>query len=591
MTSPPAQPLYFGPQDRALFGWLHRPAAGPARNIGIVTCGPTGYEAICTHRTYRYFAESAAARGFPTLRFDYDGTGDSSGRALDPDRLGHWLRSIEAAIETLRAQTGVDRVCLFGVRVGATLASVAAQGRSDVHAMIALAPIVKVSAYLRELRALALSRPQSSPPPDVVIEAGLQEAAGFATTEETRTALAKVNLLELEAAPAPNMLILERNDLTVKDTWSQRLVSQGAQVHNERLEGYIDMMRDAHSSQVPTQSIEKALDWLNSLAAPAVAPVQAPPTMAPSAQFVDDDRQVRETALFLDEHRLVFGIVSEPVEPSGAIRDVVVLLNSGTIHHIGPSRLYVTIARRCAAKGMAVARIDLSGVGDSGVRDGAEWNAPYSDSAKVDVKHVVQFAQQRFPGAQVHLIGVCSGAYHGLKAAVAGTSLRSVVMVNPLIFFWKPGMSLEYADFQIASHTSYYARRATSLSSWLGLLTGRVNVVNAARVLSKRFNMRARDVLRDVGRSLGMRLQDDLASELLRVARQSIDMFFVFSASDPGHSLLREQGGHVVGKLARRQHLRIAIVPGADHTFTARWNREQLITLLMAHLERHATQR
>jgi hypothetical protein len=67
-------------------------------------------------------------------------------------------------------------------------------------------------------------------------------------------------------------------------------------------------------------------------------------------------------------------------------------------------------------------------------------------------------------------------------------------------------------------------------------------------------------------------------------------MFFVFSASDPGHTMLREQGGRVVGKLARKDKLRIAIVQGADHTFTAHWNRDQLIALLMAHLDRHAAQ-
>lgn len=589
MTSPSAQPLYFGPRNRSLFGWLHRPAAEQTKNIGIIACSPSGYEAICTYRTYRHFAESAAARGFPTLRFDYDSTGDSAGRELDPDRLGHWLRSIEAAIETLRAETGVERVCLFGARLGATLAALAAQGRSDIYAMIAFAPVVKVSAYLRELRALSLSRPQSSPPADVVIDPGLQEAAGFPTTEETRAELGKVNLLELEASPASHVLILERDDITVKDSWPQRLLSQGAQVLNEPLVGYVDMMRDAHASKVPTQSIARAFDWLSALAQPAIA--SAASTASTSTDFTFDERQVRETALFLDRSQVLFGIVAEPIEPSGSIRDVAILLNSGTIHHIGPGRLYVAIARRCAAKGMAVARIDVSGVGDSNVREGAAWNSPYSDSANLDIREAVEFAQRRYPGAKVHLIGLCSGAYHGLKAAVSGASLHSVVMVNPLTFFWKPGMSLDYADFQVTSESSRYARSAASLASWLKLLRGRVNLKTAATVFWKRFNVRGRNALRNVGRLLGVRLQDDLASELLRVARQSTDMFFVFSASDPGHVMLREQGGHVVDRLASREQLRIAIVQGADHTFTARWNRDQLIALLMKHLDRHATQR
>jgi alpha-beta hydrolase superfamily lysophospholipase len=586
--------LYFGPPDRALCGWLHRSAELAARNTGIVLCSPSGYEAICTHRSYRSFAESAAARGFPALRFDYDGTGDSAGHALDPDRVGHWLRSITMAIETLKAHTGVERVCLFGVRVGASLAAKASAGRSDIHAMIAFAPVVKVSSYLREIRALSLSRPQVPPPAELAVDPELQEAAGFATTPETRAALATIDLLKLDAAPAPHVLLLERDDLTPSDAWPQRLASQGAAVEQRQLAGYVDMMRDAHAAKVPTQSIASALDWLSALAGVAArtsAPTVAIPDVA-VAQFTDqstDDRkQVRETAAFLDPQRILFGVVSEPVNPARAVRDVVVLLNSGTIHHIGPSRLYVAIARRCAARGIGALRVDLSGVGDSAVRNGEVENAPYSDSARIDVRQAVEFAGSRFPDAKVHLIGLCSGAYHGLKAAAAGYSLRSVVVVNPLTFFWKSGMSLEYADFQITSESSRYARSATTLASWLKLLRGQVNLRAAAKVFWKRLSARARDSRRDIARRIGVELQDDLASELLRVARQRTDMYFVFSASDPGHSMLSEQGGSIVRKLARRDQLRISIVQGADHTFTAHWNRDQLIALLMAHLERHA---
>lgn len=590
MTLPPAQPLYFGPPQRPLFGWLHRPAAARSRNVGILLCSPSGYEAICTHRTYRHFAEAAAARGFPALRFDYDGSGDSAGRSLDPDRLGHWLSSIESAIETLKARTSVERVCLFGVRVGTSLAALAAQGRSDVHAMIAFAPVVKVSAYLREIRALALARPQT-PPTEIEVDPELQEAAGFATTAETRAALSQVDLLKLETAPARHVLLMERDDLPTNDAWPQRLTSLGAAVEQHRMNGYVEMMRDAHASKVPAQSIDASLNWLAALDGVAPPHTEDPPASeVASAEFIDGGGHVRETAMFVDDDRILFGIVTEPAERQAEVRDVVVLLNSGTIHHIGPSRLYVAISRRCAAKGMAVVRIDVSGVGDSAVRQGAAWNAPYSDSASADVRQAVEFARRRYPSAKLHLIGLCSGAYHGLKAAVGGVSLHSVVMVNPLTFFWKPGMSLEYADFQITSETSRLSRSAASLSAWWKLLRGRVNVRNAMTVFWKRFNVLAKHAVRDAARLLGIDLHEDLAAELLRVAKHRIDMFFVFSASDPGHTMLREQGGRVVGKLARKDKLRIAIVQGADHTFTAHWNRDQLIALLMAHLDRHAAQ-
>jgi len=589
MSAPPAQPLYFGTSERPLFGWLHRADGGNERRVGVVLCTPSGYEAICTHRSYRRFAESAAERGFPALRFDYDGTGDSAGRSLDSDRVAQWLLSIGAAIDTLKAATGVEKVCLFGVRVGASLAALAAQGRTDVHAMIAFAPVIKVSSYLREIRALSLARAQSPLPPGLIIDPELQEAAGFTTTAETRATLSAIDLGKLGSTPAASVLALERDDMPINDAWPKKLASLGADVEQRHLAGYVDMMRDAHASKVPHEAITSALDWLVARDGSARAPAASTPVdLTATAQFVEGGVLLRESATFLDANRILFGIVSEPAAPAKPASDVVLLLNSGTIHHIGPSSLYVTIARDCAARGMAAIRLDLSGVGDSGLRAGEMENSPYADSARLDVREAVEFAAKRYPGARVHIIGLCSGAYHGFKAAAAGLHLSSIMVVNPLTFFWKPGMSLEYADFQITSETNRYARSSRSLSSWLKLLRGQVDLRNAARVFWKRFQVRARNAIRDLQRLVGFKLKDDLASELRGIARQRTEIDFIFSASDPGHSMLLEQGGRIVGKLVRSEKIRISIVQGADHTFTSHWNRDQLLALLAAHLERHA---
>jgi len=78
------RPLYFGREDRPLFGWLHRPAEGATGALGLVICNPFGNEAISTHRTIRQMADAAARAGIAALRFDYDGTGNSAGHDLDP---------------------------------------------------------------------------------------------------------------------------------------------------------------------------------------------------------------------------------------------------------------------------------------------------------------------------------------------------------------------------------------------------------------------------------------------------------------------------------------------------------------------------
>lgn len=609
MSPPTAQPLYFGPIDRPLFGWFHPVSIGAARRVGIVLCSPSGYEAICTHRTYRHFAEQAAALGFPALRFDYDGTGNSAGSTLDPQRVTAWVHSVAAAVDALKRQAGVDQVCLFGVRVGASLGAVAAQGRNDVRAMIAFAPVIKVKSYLREIRALALSRPQPQPPAGVKLDPTLQEAAGFATSEETRAEFGKIDLLQLAPLPIRDVLIMERDDLPADPAWPHKLTDSGIQVRTMKLDGYVDMMRDAHQSVVPASAIESALTWLTSIA-PNVAhgdaaraanstgdsglapttPLARSATIQHQLAEADGNVAVHESPLFFNEQRNLFGVLSEPVniQRAGSRRTVVILLNSGTIHHIGPSRLYVAISRLCAALGAVAMRIDLSGVGESPPRQGQQENAPYSASAQQDIADAIRFVAERFHDADVHLIGLCSGAYHGLKAAVRGVAVRSVVVINPLTFFWKEGMSLDYADFQVTSEAKRYSKSARQLSSWLKALRGEADLAAAAQVFTRRLGTRLTHVWREAGRTLGIALQDDLASELKRVAARRINMLFVFSSSDPGLSLLQEQGGRTVSRLAQQGALRISEIDGADHTFTAQWNRDQLIAVLMAHLRSYA---
>jgi len=69
-----AQPLYFKSGENHLFGWLHRPSRPFEPKLGVVICGPFGYESICAHRGVREFAEGIVEAGIPTLRFDYLGT-------------------------------------------------------------------------------------------------------------------------------------------------------------------------------------------------------------------------------------------------------------------------------------------------------------------------------------------------------------------------------------------------------------------------------------------------------------------------------------------------------------------------------------
>jgi dienelactone hydrolase len=614
----------------------------------MVVCNPFGYEAICAHRSLRRFAEEAAAIGIPSLHFDYDGTGDSYGEELEPARVRSWTASIHHAIAQLQATCGIERVIVLGLRLGATLGTLAAAERSDVAGIIALAPIVTGKSYLRELRALqmalALAPPPSRAPPlrsssqaahdahDVPAAAPSastpddgQESVGFALSGEARRELGTIDLTRSTRRPAPHVLVLDRDDLAPSRAWVDALAALGATVEHRPLPGYPEMVLDPHKARPPEAMLAAAGTWLRHrleqppVPAPAndtgpVPSVSRPSTSAPAsrawgtssvrpparevlARSTAGAPTVLEEAAFIDAGSILFGITSRPAPPSsedGPLpapprrgRPGVLLLNAGAIHHIGPNRLYVTLARAWAAEGHTVLRLDLSGLGDSVTRPGQPDNVVYGQQAATDVSTAVHHLRAEPDVSGVVVVGLCSGAYHGFKAAVAGDPVAAVVPINPLTFFWKEGMSLDFPAHKVAGESHRYARSALRLDSWKKLARGEVDLRALSEVMARRLLSLLGRRWRDLARPLGIPLADDLGGELEAVAARGVALDFVFAEGDPGIELLALQGGRVVPRLEAERQLRTHVIVGPDHTFTARWSHPILIERLTAVLRSH----
>src|SRR5262249_1267225 len=121
---------------------------------------------------------------------------------------------------------------------------------------------------------------------------------------------------------------------------------------------------------------------------------------------------------FIDDQHLLFGILSTP-SAIGASRSgrAILLLNAGSVHHVGPNRLYTVLARRWAAMGHVVLRLDNSGIGDSRPRPGEAENVVYSGRALEDVAAALSFLRRQPGVLDCRAVGLCSGAYHAFKSA------------------------------------------------------------------------------------------------------------------------------------------------------------------------------
>ena len=117
----------------------------------MLLCNPFGEEAARAHRIYRVLATQLERAGYACLRFDLSGTGDSAGASEDLS-LAQWMRDLSAAAAELQAASGSPRVALMGLRMGATLAALAAtRGVVRPRHLVLWDPVVVGASYLREL--------------------------------------------------------------------------------------------------------------------------------------------------------------------------------------------------------------------------------------------------------------------------------------------------------------------------------------------------------------------------------------------------------------------------------------------------------
>jgi pimeloyl-ACP methyl ester carboxylesterase len=143
-------PVYFGTSAEPLFGVYHPSRSkGPAQ-LGAVLCAPWGQEYMRTHRALRQLATQLNRAGVHVFRFDYFGTGDSIG-ASDAGTPLRWVEDIRSAADELKDTAGIDKLSFVGLRLGATLAAAAAEGRDDVQRLVLWDPVLDGAEYVKEL--------------------------------------------------------------------------------------------------------------------------------------------------------------------------------------------------------------------------------------------------------------------------------------------------------------------------------------------------------------------------------------------------------------------------------------------------------
>lgn len=544
--------MWFGDPEEPLFGWLARPAHELIRGA-VVLVPAIGFEARNSRIAYAHLSRSLAQSGFASLRFDFRGTGDSSGEFASAIPDPEWLDDIRCAVDYFRSQE-VSSISLVGIRLGATMSSVALERELfQVDSLVLWDPCDSGRSYLREQSTLhAVRKDQPSEFTDGAIE----------TIEHLIPARMAISLRSLVvAAPTKAVtrtLVLHR--LGYRPPKAIRSIASDSHIditttdEQEKFFAY-----KPFGVVLPVGVMSHIVGWLSE--SRTTEGDKHHFILNPTVTFLSNGGvpAIRESARFLGEQE-VFAVTTEPVaHPHGPL---ILLVSNIHDDHTGPSRIFTECARRWAQAGFRCARMDLSGIGESTQRTPRSDVEPLDRRWPNDVIMVVRALESQDP-SNVVIVGMCSSSSVAYEAALA-CKARGICVVTPPL-----GRNVAHAIYTLQISRRLFARIiAKTLKSIYAnhFFLATIPWEWIRRILPM---TRYRDVMKIAARNGTVVKTFGSLEDLTPISTKPI---------------LRRVEGHYVAKL---QYGAEDAIDALDHNMTSARGRMNLVAMLDAHIQGH----
>ncbi len=194
------EPLFFGDENSPLFGVYHKPRGAMKRSAAVLLCYPGAEEYMRSHWALRQLAQNLSRAGFAVLRFDYFGSGDSSG-ATDAGTCARWIEDIKVATAKLAELSGQTAIHIVGLRLGATLAARAVSQGLRAESLVLWDPVVDGFEYLMDLSQMHQQLVEFDNRPPYASKSELiqfSEAVGFPMNDQLKRELKTLQLDSLD---------------------------------------------------------------------------------------------------------------------------------------------------------------------------------------------------------------------------------------------------------------------------------------------------------------------------------------------------------------------------------------------------------
>jgi len=555
---------------------LHTPADGVFSHL-VVLCNAFGGEGLYAHRALCVLAEDLAAAGMAALHLDYPGLGDSVDLAAPVDATQAWLDGVRAALAWARSHFPGVALSLCGHRMGALLAAEVASTEADVRALLLLSPPPSGRHLVRELQITA----QPAPGGDGVF------LYGWWLANATLAGLQSLDLGRLSRRPALAVQVLsDAGGRALAKLAQAHVQAGGVEFEAHEMPDLAGLRAEPHLVEAPEASFARGVQWL---ALHAANGARAGSLQQPALPLTDELHlsQGVESGCRFGPAEAYFGVLCRPHEAQPD-RPCVLILNTGGNPRSGHHRLGVALARALAAAGVASLRMDATGIGDTLPVVRGRSLSLYSEASLVDVGHALSWLERR-GWARPMVFGICSGAYLGLHAAVHEPRMGGLVMVNPQSFLWEgPAFGTEIpteggapAKVEI-QQLGHYWRVLFSGNFWRRLWRAEVAVAGVLRQVAKALWFRCAAALQarlPAGWALAPRAAK-VQAMFGTLAKRRLPLLLVYADTDPGLNELQACFGPGGQRLLRNPVARVHLVKGADHTFTAAADSENLIQIV-----------
>jgi amino acid adenylation domain-containing protein len=212
---------------------IYYPGRGTVKRHSVLICGTVGHEYARSHRNLQQLAQMLAEQGFDVLRFDYAGTGNSSG-SCESGAPKQWCAEISNAAKWLRVRSQCEKFSTIGLRLGATLLSNVEEIESEHQ--ILWDPAISGERFLSQLaqyhrRALQdfvrYSNQRTAEP---------HQFYGFVTNERSIIDLCKMKLKFPNKKSYGRSLLLTTKDYWRDETHDSPLVSLGDYIDHQQVD-------------------------------------------------------------------------------------------------------------------------------------------------------------------------------------------------------------------------------------------------------------------------------------------------------------------------------------------------------------------